>query len=125
MTWKRWRYLFELLGRSGLFNMASSRAWKFSNVRMRRQLGPVRSSCGRLTLHASDNLSWIDEAQRNQQPHQCGEHVDYRHGVDRLPRSHARRIDRVIERDHERLTPGPRREECQLEHRYCAHQYEQ
>src|SRR6516164_2788022 len=83
------------------------------------------SSSGRLTLHAGDNLGWVDEAQRNQQPHQCGEHVDYRHGIDRLPCPHARRIDRVIERDHERLAPRPSREECQLEHRYGAHQYEQ
>src|SRR6516164_8255186 len=77
-------------------------------------------SGGRLILRPGDDLGRIHKAQRNQQPHQSGEHVNHRHGVDRLSCPHACRIDRVIERDHERLALRPRREERQLKHRYRA-----
>src|SRR5438067_7658856 len=76
----------------------------------------------RVFLDARDQLRWIDEAQRDQQPDERNGHVDHRHRIDRLRCANAGREDRVIQRNDERLRIGTRSEERQLEQRNRAHE---
>jgi hypothetical protein len=53
---------------------------------------PEYSAC-RLSFGSRDDLIWTDKAQRDQQAYESRQHIDDRHGVDRLAGTHARRID--------------------------------
>src|SRR5438874_3733248 len=79
----------------------------------------------RVFLDARDQLRWIDEAQRDQQPDERNGHVDHRHRVDRLRCANAGGEYSIIKRNDERLRIGTRSEERQLEQRNRAHENEQ
>src|SRR3546814_14268895 len=65
--------------------------------------------CSSDLLGTGHDLRRVDEAQRNEQPDQRGQHVDDRHGVDRLARPDPRREHGVVERDDEGLAGRDRK----------------